>query len=152
MKRLKQPTIFVLSSLLTAGVAGAAQHQHGGGQAAMPAMPAAVPEDALAKAEKALKVGKKGDVKFDTETLVGDLRLKPGSYQVQHRMDGSDHFVHFTEVTKAGSTVGHPGEVKCRLEVLDHKASVTTVYTREEGASQRVTKVLIGGENVAHVF
>jgi hypothetical protein len=115
-------------------------------------MPAAVPEDALAKGEKSLRVGKKGDVRFDTETLVGDLRLKPGSYQLQHRVDGSDHFVFFTEVTKAGSTVAHAGEVKCRLEGLDHKASTTSVYTREEGTSRRVTKVLIGGENVAHVF
>lgn len=154
MKRLTKPTILVLGSLLTAGVAGAAQHEHGGGQSAMPAMPAAVPEDALAKAEKTLKVGKKGDVKFSTETLVGDLRLKPGSYQLQHRMDGSDHFVHFTKMSEGRpqSAVAQAGEVKCRLEPLNANAKVTAVYTRPEGSDSRVTKVLIQGENVAHVF
>ena len=109
-------------------------------------------EQKAEKGEKTIKVGKKGDVKFDVETLVGDLRLKPGRYQIQHRTDGPDHFVHFTEVTKTGSTVAHPGEVKCRLETLDDKVPFTAVYTRQEGASERVTKVLIGGENVAHLF
>jgi cold shock CspA family protein len=80
------------------------------------------------------------------------MPLKPGRYKIQHRTDGPDHFVHFTEVTKTGSTVAHPGEVKCRLETLDDKVPYTAVYTRQEGTSARVTKVLIGGENVAHLF
>jgi hypothetical protein len=43
------------------------------------------------KVEKAIKVGEKGDVRFDIEKLVGDLRLKPGRYQIQHRTDSPDH-------------------------------------------------------------
>ncbi len=149
MKRFAQPTIGVLGALLLATMAGTAQHQHN-----MPPseMPSAVPEDALANAEKTLKVGKKGDVKFSAETLVGDLRLKPGRYQLQHRTDSSDHFVQFTELSQSGGADAQPGEVKCRLEVLDKKVSATTVHTRPEGDAVRVTKVLISGENVAHVF
>lgn len=111
-------------------------------------------------AEQALKVGKKQDVEFTVETLVGEMRLKPGRYVLQHRVDGSDHFVHFTEVAKAvpasgtggGATKAHPGEVKCGLEPLEKKVKQTTVYMAEEGEARRVTKVLIRGENVAHVF
>lgn len=152
INRFVPTTIGALCGLLLAApLARAAQHQHMPPPASHPDMQPVMPEKAE-KGEKAIKVGKKGDVKFDVETLVGDLRLKPGRYQIQHRTDGPDHFVHFTEVTKTGSTVAHPGEVKCRLETLDHKVSATAVYTRPEGASERVTKVLIGGENVAHLF
>ena len=152
VNRFAPTTIGALCGLLLAApLARAAQHQHMPPSASHPGMQPVMPEKAE-KGEKAIKVGKKGDVKFDVETLVGDLRLKPGRYQIQHRTDGPDHFVHFTEVTKTGSTVAHPGEIKCRLETLDEKVPFTAVYTRQEGASERVTKVLIGGENVTHLF
>lgn len=108
--------------------------------------------------EETLKVGKKDDVEFREETLVGEMRLKPGHYQVQHRVEGSDHFVHFTEVGKSshydrGVDQGHPGNLKCRLEPLPDKVKETTVhYVRGESGSWKITKVLIRGENAAHVF
>jgi hypothetical protein len=113
-----------------------------------------------AEQEQVLKVGKKGDISFDTETKVGDLTLKPGRYFVQHRVEGSDHFVHFSEVTKelpysrtgGGIPKAHPGEMKCSLEPLKAKASETAVYIKKEDGVMRVTKILIRGENVAHVF
>jgi hypothetical protein len=160
VNRFATTTIGALCGLLLAApLARAAQHQHMPSPDSQSGMQAVAPGTAE-KAEKTIKVGKTGDVTFGLEALVGDLRLKPGRYQIQHRTDGPDHFVHFTEVTKnlpygqsGGTTaVAHPGEVKCRLEMLDHKVSATTVYTREEGAATRVTKVLIRGENVAHVF
>lgn len=152
VNRFAQTTIGALCGLLLAGpLARAAQHQHPSSPDSHSGMQPVMPEKAE-KGEKAIKVGKKGDVTFNVETLVGDLRLKPGRYQVQHRTDGPDHFVHFKEVAKAGRTVADAGEVRCRLETLDHKMSVTEVHTREEGGSARVTKVLIRGENVAHLF
>ena len=108
--------------------------------------------------EHALKVGKTGEVTFDKETMVGDLTLKPGRYKFQHRVEGSDHFVHFTEWTKgrfsgeSGTPKAHPGEEKCRLEPLSKKVSQTAIYTTSEGGVNRVTKVEVAGENVAHVF
>jgi hypothetical protein len=104
-----------------------------------------------------LKVGKEGYVTFGAKTIVGDLALKPGNYIFQHRVAGGEHFVHFTEVTnprKAGSVpVSHPGEVKCRLEPLDRKARQTIIiYANTEGGVWRITRIVIKGENVAHVF
>jgi hypothetical protein len=112
-----------------------------------------------AEHEHTIKVGKTGDVTFDKETQVGDLTLKPGRYKFQHRVEGEDHFVHFTEVTKAhpyggggGEPKAHPGEVKCKLEPLAKKVDRTTLYYNTEGGVNRLTKAEVAGENVAHVF
>ena len=103
--------------------------------------------------------GKKGQITLRSETEVGDLVLKPGTYRVQHRVEGSDHVIHFEALTKGNpyySTVagvkGHPGEIKCRLEPLSGKVRHTAVYTRKDGDIYRVTKVEIGGESVAHLL
>ncbi len=113
-----------------------------------------------AEHEHTLKVGKKGDVTFVKDIQVGDLTLKPGRYILQHRVDGEDHFIHFTEVTKGsgysgtggGAPKAHPGEVKCKLEPLAKTVQGTTLYYDTEGGVNRLTKVEIAGENVAHVF
>lgn len=108
--------------------------------------------------EHAMKVGKTGDITFDKETKVGDMTLSPGRYKFQHRVEGSDHFVHFTEWTKpirdyeSGAPKAHPGETKCRIEQLNKKVSQTTVFLETEGTTQRVAKVEVAGENVAHLF
>lgn len=113
-----------------------------------------------AEHEHALKVGKTGEVNFDKETKVGDMTLKPGRYKFDHRAVGSSHFVHFTEWTQKGTYTyrdltapkAHPGEVQCRVEELSKKVSQTTIYTTAEGNAERVTKVEVAGENVAHLF
>ena len=107
--------------------------------------------------EQTLKIGKEGYVIFDVETKVGDLTLKPGNYTFEHRVANGEHFVLFTEVTrprKAGSVpVSHPGEVKCRLEPLDTKARQTIIiYAASDGGAQRITRIIVKGENVVHVF
>ena len=109
--------------------------------------------------EHAMKVGKTGEVTFDKETKIGDLTLKSGHYKFNHRVEGSDHFVHFTEWTNpVPNTIlrttekAHPGEVKCRIESLSKKIAGTTIYTTDEGNGARITRVEVEGENVAHVF
>jgi len=106
---------------------------------------------------QALKVGKKGEMTFSAETQVGDMTLRPGRYTFQHRVDGSEHFVHFTQVGKVRGgreipATAHPGEIKCRLEPLASKADSTEVYTVKEEGAARITKIIVRGENVAHVF
>lgn len=115
---------------------------------------------AVAGQTESIKVGKKGDITLSKETKVGDVTLKPGHYQMQHRVVGTDHMIHFTELKgmdnpyyPAGPTgVAHPGEMKCRLEPMATKASKTAVYVEDEGGVRRITKIEIRGENVAHVF
>ena len=116
---------------------------------------------AAAADQQVIKVGKKGEIMFDEETRIGDLILKPGHYQMQHRVDSADHVVHFTELKgihrnpyyQSGVTgEAHPGEVKCRLEGMNTKASETKVTVSTEGGVRRITRIEIRGENVAHVF
>lgn len=116
---------------------------------------------AVAANPQVIKVGKKGDIMFDQETKIGDLTLKPGHYQIQHRVDGSDHVVHFTEFKgmhngfqnwSGPSGLAHPGEVKCNLETLQAKASQTRVTLDTANGERRITRIEIVGENVAHVF
>lgn len=110
--------------------------------------------------EQAMKVGKKGDITFSTETTIGDLTLPAGNYRVQHRVHGAEHFIHFEALTNINNSYhqsspgvkGHPGEVQCRLEPLNAKVHYTTVYSNKEDGTSRVTKVEIGGETVAHIF
>ncbi len=81
-------------------------------------------------------------------------------YQMQHRVDGSDHMIHFVELkgmhnpSHPGGPTGtaHPREVKCRLEPMSTKASQTVVTMSTEGGLRRITRIEIRGENVAHVF
>lgn len=114
-----------------------------------------------AEHEHAMKVGKTGDVTFDKETKVGDLTLKPGRYMLQHRIEGREHVVHFTEwsqrtpwspITLRDYAKADAGEAECGVEELNKTVAETTIWTTDEGNGVRVTKVEIAGENVAHMF
>lgn len=111
--------------------------------------------------EQVLKVGKNGKIELSEETMVGDLKLKAGPYKVQHRVAGSDHFIHFIELTKPspyyktgseGTPKSHPGEVMCKIQPLNEKVTQTAVYLNKEDGMMRITRIDISGENVAHLF
>lgn len=114
-----------------------------------------------ARPEHTLKVGRKDYVTFTKETRVGDVTLKPGWYLMQHRGEGDNHFMSFTEVTKPyfyyGLRAGRdpmapPVDVKCKLQTLSTKADATRILTTSEGDVDKLTSIEIAGENVAHVF
>ena len=143
--------------LWLAGLPAGAQHRH--------PQPAGHPPEASAASprEQELRVGRSDDVSFTRDVRVGEVTLKPGKYRVRHRVEGTDHFVHFeTLVTTTPSAqkiatglaipAGEAGEVKCRLEPLGAKVQKTTLHLLSEEGGQRLTKVFIRGENVAHVF
>lgn len=110
-------------------------------------------------AEQTIELGKKGEISLSSETKVGDLTLPAGRYRLVHRVDGSNHFIHFEGLVpgnpyfRTSPTVkGHPGEVPCRVESVGRKVSQTALYTTPENGTTRLTKVEIAGENVAHIF
>lgn len=109
--------------------------------------------------DQVMKAGKKGDIVLSQETKVGDVVLKPGHYQIQHRVSGSDHFVRFiafkghtTIMSPNPATPADVGEIKCSVEPLAKKSAHTAVHVTDEGGVRKITRVEIGGENVAHVF
>jgi hypothetical protein len=107
--------------------------------------------------EHSLKVGKKGEITLVRQTKAGDQMLKPGTYVVQHRVSGSDHFVRFVELKRA-NTRFHPyternaGETKCRVEPAAAPIKKTMVSIAHENGEDRITQVAIKGEDVVHVF
>ena len=118
--------------------AAVAQHAHSG--AAEPA-----------PREQRLKTDKKGEVQLRVETRIGDFRLKPGRYRVQHRVEGSEHFVYFTEAAAEdrGSKGGgvpelqtRPVAIKCRVTPAETRDSAT-VFTAQDGLGALLTHVLI---------
>lgn len=115
---------------------------------------------ATAADQQVTKVGKKGDTLFTEPTQIGDVTLKPGHYRFQHRVEGNDHFVSFTELQMSqanhvtGSQIGtkKSGEINCRVEPLDKKLTKTAIYSDSSSGVKKVTRIEVKGENVAHVF
>lgn len=113
-----------------------------------------------------IKVGKRDDVTLTSVTKVGDLTLQPGHYILQHRVSHGEHAVHFVDFIPYGGEPGHgrtyypsgptgishTGEQACKLEPLKAKATQTQVYFADDNGVQRITRIEIKGENVAHVF
>lgn len=113
--------------------------------------------------EQILKIGKKGDIHFSEPTTVGDIVLKPGHYQLQHRVANGEHYIDFTELKHVGQRnehyaslgvidAAHPGGAKCKLEALNQKITRTAVFLNREDGTRRITRIEISGENVAHLF
>ena len=112
--------------------------------------------------QRALKVGKRGEIALTQKTKVGDKVLEPDTYVVQHRVSHDDHFVRFvelkqvqyatTEVNNTYIEADNVGEIKCRVEPTTEPIKETTVYTTNEGGVPRITKVAIKGESVWHIL
>lgn len=105
-----------------------------------------------------MKIGKKAEKSFSQDTMVGNVTLKAGDYIVQHKVIGEEHFVSFTKVSTGifghggGSAEGRPITIKCRIEPLNEKASETAFYFHPSGGTTSLTRIEVGGENVAHLF
>lgn len=94
---------------------------------------------------------------------LGDITLPAGTYVVQHRVAGDDHFVKFVgakQMHHAGSSMTMPmqvgptttKEIKCAVESLNQKAKQTAVTIDTGDGQAKVTRIQVRGENVAHVF
>src|SRR5512136_675539 len=102
---------------------------------------------ALGEKDQTFKTGKKGEITLTQATKAGDVTLQPGTYVVQHRVSGNDHFVRFIELKKlqelnvAPESMGwytytaenNAGEIKCRVEPAAAKIEATTVTVATDG-------------------
>ncbi len=115
---------------------------------------------AQTKPYQVLKAGKKGDIAITQTTQFGSVTLAPGSYQVQHRASGSEHYIRFMkweEVPNASEAYpqivpGETGVVKCKVEPAPSQFKETTVFTEKKDGQIRITKIQIKGESVVHVI
>jgi gentisate 1,2-dioxygenase len=104
--------------------------------------------------------GKKGEVHFATQVKAGDAVLKPGMYQVQHVVEGSDHVIVFKEMDmpagyKMGNTpVGKEvARIKCKIEPIAKKAPNTRITLRTNAAGEKeIGAVQVAGEAFKHLL
>ncbi len=147
-RRIFRLAATAVAVLFAAAVALAQGHEHGQTQSQAQG------------SEQVIKVGKKGEVLLTDTTQIGELTLKPGHYRFQHRLAGDVHFVKFTELQMSqgrhatGTTTNakEAGEVKCAIEPVKSKVITTSIYSETAGGVQKVTRIVVAGENVAHVF
>jgi hypothetical protein len=106
-------------------------------------------------------IGKKGVIHFNVPVKAGTAKLEPGMYQLQHAVEGGDHFVTFKSVTmpasyRHGNTPvadEASARIKCRVEPVDKKVSNTKITLRTNTAGEKeVAEVQVAGEAFKHVF
>lgn len=149
--RIFRLTAAAATLLFAAAVAFAQSHEHGQMQ-----------HQTQGKTQ-AIETGKRGESTLSQPTKVGDTVLQPDTYVVQHRVSGSDHFVRFVELKEVQdwNGIGGPitytedqkaGEIPCRIEPAANPIKKTAIFTITENGTVQITKIVIKGENVAHLF
>ncbi len=89
-------------------------------------------------------------VTFAEPIKVGDVILPKGEYKVQHTMEGENHIMVFTQITKgtAAST-----RVKCQLVPLQAKAPQNLVlYGHGQNDVHVLQELIFRGDTAKHVF
>jgi hypothetical protein len=106
-------------------------------------------------------IGKKGVIHFNVPVKAGNTLLEPGMYQLQHAVEGGDHFVTFKSAAMpAGYRHGNTpvaneasARIKCRVEPVDKKVSNTKITLRTSTAGEKeVAEVQVAGEAFKHIF
>lgn len=105
-------------------------------------------------------IGKKGEVHFTTQVKAGDAVLKPGMYQVQHVMEGSEHVIVFKEVgMQAGYKMGNTpvgkevARIKCKVEPVTKAVNNTKITLRTNAAGEKqIAEVQVAGEKFKHLI
>ena len=106
-------------------------------------------------------IGKKGEVHFNVAVKAGETMLKPGMYQLQHVVEGGEHFIVFKQVQmpagyRHGSTQVDKeaaARIACNVEPLEKKAGKTVVSLRTTPAGNKeVADIQIAGEAFKHLL
>lgn len=113
-------------------------------------------------------VGRKGEAHFYVPVRVGSTILQPGTYEVEHILDGSDGIVsvhdHAISFRKMGIFAGYRSSnklrfkeptatLKCKLGEATTTVPKTTVTLRTNAAGEKeIAEVQIAGEAFKHVF
>lgn len=93
-------------------------------------------------------VGKTRTVSFSEPTKVGTTVLPKGEYKVLHLMEGTEH----TMVFKSTNTNKEVARVKCNMQKLDKKASVTMNEFKTVDNERVLTGMIFAGDDYRHAF
>jgi hypothetical protein len=105
---------------------------------------------AVAANQDQMKAGKKAQIELTKAVQVGDVTLPAGRYVFQHVVSAGQHIAMF--VGPAGTGKETTTKVKCTNEPLKQKLTQTSVTVENVGGVDKVTRIEIAGEDVAHVL
>ncbi len=119
-------------------------------------------------AAKDFTIGRKGEVHFNVPVRAGSALLKPGMYQVQHVLEGSEDIVSLNEHVVIFKQMEMPAgyrhsntpvakeaaaRVKCTVEPAAKQVSNTRITLRTNDAGEKeIAEVQIAGEDFRHLF
>jgi len=111
--------------------------------------------------EADVTIGKKGEVHFNMPARAGGTVLQPGMYQLQHGVEGGEHYITFKEMqmpagyrhSNAPVDKNTAAQIPCKVEPLGKRAAKTAVSLRTSAAGEKeVTDVQIAGEAFTHLL
>src|SRR5262245_2898495 len=90
-------------------------------------------------------IGKKGEIHFNVAVKAGSVLLEPGMYEVQHAVEGTEHFIAFKAVQMpagyrhANTRVAKEpsARISCRVEAVDKKVRNTVITLRTNAAGEK---------------
>jgi hypothetical protein len=106
-------------------------------------------------------IGKKGEVHFNVPVKAGGTLLQPGMYQLQHAVEGGEHYITFKEMKMPAGyrhsntpvSKSTDARIPCKVETLEGKAGKTAVNLRTNAnGDKEVTDVQIAGEAFKHLL
>ena len=106
-------------------------------------------------------IGKKGEVHFNVPVKAGGTLLQPGMYQLQHGVEGGEHYITFKEMQMPAGyrhsntpvNENASARIPCRVEPLEKKAGKTAVSLRTNPSGEKeVADVQIAGEAFKHLL
>ena len=104
----------------------------------------------MAANQKDVNGGKKAEIVLTSPVQVGDVVLPAGHYAFRHLVSAGQHVATFVGPEGTASTIST--EIKCTNEPLKEKARRTSVTVENIGGVNKITRIEIEGETVAHIF
>ena len=108
--------------------------------------------------QETLIVDKGGKFHIDSTVRAGSVVLKPGMYQVLHKIEGPDNLIIFRVIhmgyrnNMGNERLGEEiARLKCTVESIEKKWKNTKLIVVRDASGQRVAQAIqIAGENVVH--
>ncbi|HUJ31524.1 MAG TPA: hypothetical protein VLY23_09610 [Candidatus Acidoferrum sp.] len=105
---------------------------------------------ALAQNQDEMKASKKAEIVLTKAAQVGGVVLPAGRYTFRHEVSQGQHFATFVGPEGTKSTTIK--EIKCTNEPLKQAVKQTSVSVENVGGVDKITRIEVKGENVAHIF
>jgi hypothetical protein len=105
------------------------------------------------------KAGKKREVILKESAKIGDTKLEPATYVVQHLLIDERHYVRLQKLVEYRGAHLLPafkpvdaGLFQCKLEPVLSKFKRTELFIDQVGKDKYITKLEIKGEDAADIF